>query len=195
MMKTDVDEESSISASISVAAGAKKRKSKRMKESENIEKLCQKIDDFVSIKEKEKLDMSVNTEEKLKKYEKEIENLKTQIVKNEESYRQHQYEENIRNLNTIIENQSRTISELNTDITKMKGSLEVAALKEKNLSLEKNVQDTSATADKKTSPTLDFLDALKDKMNDLEREEKLVDDDWEELSISNDKLTAATDSQ
>lgn len=180
------DEDSlSLESSVSVSVNKEKlsRKSKsRNESSKDVEKLCQKIEELVTSKDRHYSDVA-NMENKMKQYEQEIERLKIEMKQREEAFKVHQYEENIKNLNTIIENQSRKILELNTSLGKMKNNIVAEVLREKSEQAETKTDKASGNESTQYNP-LGFLDSIRNNLISLEKEEKLVEDDLEELSIS-----------
>lgn len=180
------DEDSlSLESSVSVSVNKEKlsRRSKSRNESrKDVEKLCQKIEELVTSKDRHNSDVA-NMENKMKQYEQEIERLKIEMKQREEAFKVHQYEENIKNLNTIIENQSRKILELNTSLGKMKNNIVAEVLREKSEQAETKTDKASGNESTQYNP-LGFLDSIRNNLISLEKEEKLVEDDLEELSIS-----------
>ena len=158
------------------------------KQNENFENLFKKIDEFLVIKEKERSNVE-NQDSKLKQYEEEIVQLKIQMRDKEEEFKRHQYEENIKSLNNLISSQNEKLVQQNTELIKMKNIIEVQKLTEhtfKNSTLLKEKIKSTEDNTAKESPTVNFLQDMKNKLTNLEKEERLIDDDLEEISIKED---------
>ena len=158
------------------------------KQNENFENLFKKIDEFLVIKEKERSNVE-NQDSKLKQYEEEIVQLKIQMRDKEEEFKRHQYEENIRSLNNLISSQNEKLVQQNTELIKMKNVIEVQKLTEQTFKnstqLKEKIKSTEDNTAKE-SPTVNFLEDMKNKLTNLEKEERLIDDDLEEISIKED---------
>ena len=158
------------------------------KQNENFENLFKKIDEFLVIKEKERSNVE-NQDSKLKQYEEEIVRLKIQMRDKEEEFKRHQYEENIKSLNNLISSQNEKLVQQNTELIKMKNIIEVQKLTEQTFKnsaqLKEKIKSTEENTAKE-SPTVNFLEDMKNKLTNLEKEERLIDDDLEEISIKED---------
>ena len=158
------------------------------KQNENFENLFKKIDEFLVIKEKERSNVE-NQDSKLKQYEEEIVRLKIQMRDKEEEFKRHQYEENIKSLNKLISSQNEKLVQQNTELIKMKNVIEVQKLTEQTFKnstqLKEKIKSTEDNTAKE-SPTVNFLEDMKNKLTNLEKEERLIDDDLEEISIKED---------
>ena len=158
------------------------------KQNENFENLFKKIDEFLVIKEKERSNVE-NQDSKLKQYEEEIVRLKIQMRDKEEEFKRHQYEENIKSLNNLISSQNEKLVQQNTELIKMKNVIEVQKLTQQTFKnstqLKEKIKSTEDNTAKE-SPTVNFLEDMKNKLTNLEKEERLIDDDLEEISIKED---------
>ena len=158
------------------------------KQNENFENLFKKIDEFLVIKEKERSNVE-NQDSKLKQYEEEIVRLKIQMRDKEEEFKRHQYEENIKSLNNLISSQNEKLVQQNTELIKMKNIIEVQKLTQQTFKnstqLKEKIKSTEDNTAKE-SPTVNFLEDMKNKLTNLEKEERLIDDDLEEISIKED---------
>ena len=158
------------------------------KQNENFENLFKKIDEFLVIKEKERSNVE-NQDSKLKQYEEEIVQLKIQMRDKEEEFKRHQYEENIKSLNNLISSQNEKLVQQNTELIKMKNIIEVQKLTQQTFKnstqLKEKIKSTEDNTAKE-SPTVNFLEDMKNKLTKLEKEERLIDDDLEEISIKED---------
>ena len=158
------------------------------KQNENFENLFKKIDEFLVIKEKERSNVE-NQDSKLKQYEEEIVQLKIQMRDKEEEFKRHQYEENIKSLNNLISSQNEKLVQQNTELIKMKNVIEVQKLTQQTFKnstqLKEKIKSTEDNTAKE-SPTVNFLEDMKNKLTNLEKEERLIDDDLEEISIKED---------
>ena len=158
------------------------------KQNENFENLFKKIDEFLVIKEKERSNVE-NQDSKLKQYEEEIIRLKIQMRDKEEEFKRHQYEENIKSLNNLISSQNEKLVQQNTELIKMKNIIEVQKLTEQTFKnsaqLKEKIKSTEENTAKE-SPTVNFLEDMKNRLTNLEKEERLIDDDLEEISVKED---------
>ena len=174
-------------SSVSISVKDMKRKKNKSKEStsqrEELEMLCFKMKDFMEEKEAEKSAV-VAKDLKIKGYEEEISKLKDQLKTTEESFRRKQYEDNLENLNKIITSQNEKIVEQNTELLKMKNIIEISTMKESVSKSSENVKSTKEENTTKDSPTVDFFENIKNKLTSLEKEEKLIDNDFDDISDS-----------
>ena len=155
------------------------------KQNENFENLFKKIDEFLVTKENEKSNAE-NLDLKLKQYEQEIERLKIQMREKDEEYKRQQFEENIKSLNNVISSQNEKLVQQNTELIKMKNIIEVQKLTEQTLKNSAQAKEKIKSSEENTakeSPTVDFLENMKNKLSTLEKEERLIDDDLEEISV------------
>ena len=158
------------------------------KQNENFENLYKKIDEFLVTKEKEKSNVEI-LDSKLKQYEQEIERLKIQMREKDDEYKKQQYEENIKSLNNVISSQNEKLVQQNTELIKMKNLIEVQKLTEQTLKNTVHEKEKIKLVEENTakeSPTADFLENMKNKLSTLEKEERLIDDDLEEISVKED---------
>ena len=174
-------------SSVSISVKDMKRKKTKSKEStsqrEELEMLCIKMKDFMQEKEEEKSAV-VAKDLKIKGYEEEISKLKDQLKNTEESFRRKQYEDNLENLNKIITSQNEKIVQQNTELLKMKNIIEISTMKESVSKSSENVKSMKEEKTTKDSPTVDFFENIKNKLTSLEKEEKLIDNDFDDISDS-----------
>ena len=175
-------------SSVSISVKDMKRKKTKSKEStsqrEELEMLCFKMKDFMEEKEAEKSAV-VAKDLKIKGYEEEISKLKDQLKTTEESFRRKQYEDNLENLKKIITSQNEKIVEQNTELLKMKNIIEISTRKESVSKSSENVKNTTKEENTtKDSPPVDFFENIKNKLTSLEKEEKLIDNDFDDISAS-----------
>ena len=174
-------------SSVSISVKDMKRKKTKSKEStsqrEELEMLCFKMKDFMQEKEEEKSAV-VAKDLKIKGYEEEISKLKDQLKNTEESFRRKQYEDNLENLNKIITSQNEKIVQQNTELLKMKNIIEISTMKESVSKSSENVKSMKEEKTTKDSPTVDFFENIKNKLTSLEKEEKLIDNDFDDISDS-----------
>ena len=174
-------------SSVSISVKDMKRKKTKSKEStsqrEELEMLCIKMKDFMQEKEEEKSAV-VAKDLKIKGYEEEISKLKDQLKNTEESFRRKQYEDNLENLNKIITSQNEKIVQQNTELLKMKNIIEISTMKESASKSSENVKSMKEEKTTKDSPTVDFFENIKNKLTSLEKEEKLIDNDFDDISDS-----------
>ena len=181
----DLDESSLSSSSkdVKIKTKSKNKDSTVEKQNREIEMLCGKINEFMMAKDQEK-NVIENMKDKLKHYEEEVIDLRNKLREKDEHFMRQQYEENIKNLNSVIGNQNEKIIQQNAELQKTKNMLQVATLRE---NVEKSREKTSNILEEsgKTGNLIgDFLENMKSKLTNLENAEFLIDDDFEELSVA-----------
>ena len=180
---TDDIEDSSVSISVKDLKRKKTKSKESTSQREELKKLCFKMKDFMQEKEAEKSAIA-EKDLKLKGYEEEISKLKDQLKNTEESFERKQYEDNLENLNRIIANQNEKIVQQNTELLKMKNIIEISTMKESVSKSSENVKSMKEENTTKDTPTVDFFENIKNKLTSLEKEEKLIDNDFDDISDS-----------
>lgn len=178
-------EESSITSSTrDLKIETEKKESTGTKQNQDLKTLCVKINEFMIAKDQEK-NVIENMKERLKQSEDEVIELRKKLREKDEHFLRKQYEDNIRNLNNVIGSQNEKILQQSTELHKMKDILQVVTQANNVERSNEKKSNTLVEESGKTNNLIgDFLENIKSKMTNLENAEMLIDDDFEELSVS-----------
>ena len=154
------------------------------KQSQEIEILCGKINDFMIAKDQEK-NLIENMKEQLKHYESEVNDLRDKLREKDEHLMRQQYEDSIKHMNNVIESQNEKIIQQNAELQKTKNMLQVATLREKVDESKVKTSDGILEESGKTECLIgDFLENVRTKLTNIENAELIIYDDFEELSVA-----------
>jgi len=160
-------------------------------EDEKYKKLYEKIDQFLMVQERDKglvTDLSQN----LEKAQNEILFLRQKLHNKEESSTTKKKEhEDIAKLTSIVEKQNIKMEEQNKEVVKLKNMIEVNKLREKANTLKyqvrteenesKQINTKNRSTGDSTSPINGFLDLMKNKIDEMGKENTSINDQFDDL--------------
>ena len=142
---------------------------------EHFDLLHKKMDELLCSKEKD-LSVIEDLKRKLAGSEEKILNLKDEMVEKEQRLRDQRYEEKIENLQKIIENQNENMKGQSHELLKLRSQISL-----KELAAKTNLSTRSSPGKDNESPTVDFLASIKNKLGNIEREERSIEEDFDDL--------------
>ena len=149
-------------------------------QNEKFDLLSKKMDELIASKEKD-LTVIDDLKRKLEESEEKILGLKEEMMERELSLKEERYEEKINNLQQIIQNQSQNIQGQSNELLKLRNEINLKDLTEKTKAVSRDVKEAKHTTD---CPTVDFLESVKNKLGSLEKEERSIEDDFDDLLSS-----------
>ena len=161
-------------------------------EDEKYKKLYEKIDQFLMVQEKDK-GLVTDLNQNLEKAQNEILFLRQQLqIKEERSaIIKKQEEEDIAKLTSIVEKQNIKVEEQNKEIVKLRNMIEVNKLREKANTLKnqtkidenegKQSYSKNMSTNDSTSPITGFLDLMKNKIDEMGKENSSINDQFDDL--------------
>ena len=149
--------------------------------------LYEKIDQFLLVQEKDK-GLVTDLTTSLKTSESEIMFLRHQLQKKDDKAKEEE-EEHLVNLSNIVEKQNEKIEGQNNEILKLKNMIEISKLREKANTLKSSNQNRTDTCNptnignnvKTLSPTVDFFDQMKNKLDGMVKENTSIENEFEDL--------------
>ena len=157
-------------------------------EHEKYRMLYEKIDQFLLVQEKDK-GLVTDLTASLEASEKEIMFLRQQLQKKEENKAKEEEEEHMVNLSNIVEKQNEKIEGQTNEILKLKNMIGISKLREKANTRKSSNQNRTDTCNltntgnnvNTLSPTVDFFDQMKTKLDGMVKENTIVENEFEDL--------------
>jgi len=162
----------------SEAGGEMRKQSKVQEKDKTIQKLCQKLEEFLLSQEKER-EQSLALAKRLALAEEELKHFQEKEKDWEEEKRKGDESEDIARMTQLVSQQMSKLAEQAKLIQDLRVQVEVGKVERKVNEQEEKVIDQQ---EKTISPTEDFLRQMKERVEELSREQMEIDDEFEDFN-------------